>query len=240
MRELVTHVGEEVRLGPAGLLQLRVQPLELLRRPALVFVELVKLSAHRVHPGGQGAELVAIRDVDARAEVTLGDVRQESLGLPDGQDERPGDDEPEQESEEDRGRREAPMSHRAFRLAAATWEPKPGHLRLFTLNDPGDEAGDLPVERLAFVEMERHRLVDLARPDERRHRPHRAQDLGMDLANPLDGFLLLRRGGPIEDGERIAEPVALPEDALDGRLVPEEHGIPDEVHLRAHGAGNLA
>ena len=62
----------------------------------------------------------------------------------------------------------------------------------------------------------------------------------MDLANPLDGFLLLRRGGPIEDGERIAEPVALSEDALDGRLVPEEHGIPDEVHLRTHGAGDLA
>ena len=107
--QLVAHAGEEVGLGPAGLLELGVERAELMRRPPLVVVELMQLAAHLVHPAGEGAELVAVRHVDARAEVALGDLAEEPLGLPDGEDEGPGDDEPEARG---RGRWTRPRSRR--------------------------------------------------------------------------------------------------------------------------------
>ena len=104
--ELVAHAGQEIGLGLAGLRELDVE------RP-LLLVELVKLAAHPVHPAGQGAELVAIRHVDGRAEVAFRDLAEKGSGLADGNDERPGDDEPQDEGEDDRRRREAPRDSRA-------------------------------------------------------------------------------------------------------------------------------
>ena len=66
--QLVRHVGEELRLVAAGRLQLAVQP------PQLV--------VHPVQVGGERAELVAIRNVDASGEVPGGDLCEAHVHLP--------------------------------------------------------------------------------------------------------------------------------------------------------------
>jgi hypothetical protein len=96
-----------------------------------------------------------------------------------------------------------------------------------------------PVPRIALVEVDRHRVVELPLADESGDVPHRGQDLVLNHANPLDHLPLDGRRGPFEEGQRPAEAVALAEDAREGALVAEEHGVANEVHLHGHGVLDL-
>ena len=87
--QLVRHIGEEIRLCFAGLLELLVQPLQFLRRLMLALVKPVQLLAHVVHMRRQGTELVAIWYVDRRRKVSFRHLAQEAMGFLDGQDKGP-------------------------------------------------------------------------------------------------------------------------------------------------------
>src|SRR4030095_14913472 len=104
------------RLLLEGDAELTVARVELLLRPPLGLVELVKLPAHVVHPTGEGAEFVPVGHLDAGPEIALGDLTEKPLRLPDREDERPGDDEPKTQGEEDRGGRETPHEHEGATL----------------------------------------------------------------------------------------------------------------------------
>jgi hypothetical protein len=73
--QLVRHGGQELRLVPVGGLELGVEPAELVVGPVQV--------------GGQRAELVAVRHVDAAREVPGRDLGQPGLDQLDRADDRP-------------------------------------------------------------------------------------------------------------------------------------------------------
>ena len=181
-------------------LQLAVPSAELVGRLPLGLVELVKLTAHVVHPSGEGAELVTIGHVDGRSEVTLGDLTEKPLRLPDRQDERPGDDESEAEGEEDRGGREPSHEEEGATLRGLDVLPELAHAGFLGPHGLGDEGGDLPMEGLALVEVEGHRLVGLAFPDEGGDAGHRGHDPFLRSAYALNGPALTGRAEPLEAG----------------------------------------
>jgi hypothetical protein len=222
-----------IGLGLAG-------PLELGVEGPLVLVELAKLLTHLVHPAGQGSELVAIRHVDGRAEVAFRDPVEEAAGRADGEDEGPGDDEAQEEGKHDRRRREAAHDEQGSTVHRLDALPELGHPGLFAPDDSGDEGGDLPIQRIALVEVECHRLVELAVPIQARDARHRGQELVLGRANPLDRLALSGWSRSLQAGERVLEAVLLAEDALDGGVVPKKQRIPREVHLQAQGLLDLA
>ena len=142
--QLMTHARQEIGLGLTGPLELDVE------RP-LVFVELVKLATHLVHPGGQSTELVTVRHADGRPKVTSRDLIEEASGFADGKDERPGDDEPQDEGEEDR-RREAAHEKEGSTVRHLHALPEPAHSGLFAPDDPGHE-GRVPDTGAVLVEV---------------------------------------------------------------------------------------
>ena len=90
--QLVRHAREERRLVLARRLELAVEAIELV--------------AHPVDVPGQGAQLVAVGDVDVPREVARRDRGQLGVDPPDGSDHRPGEHETEQQRERDRRRRD--------------------------------------------------------------------------------------------------------------------------------------
>ena len=91
--QLVRHVGQELRLVPARRLELRVEAPELV--------------VHPVDVGGQRAQLVSVVDLDVAREVARRDRGQASVDPLDRSDQRPREDEPQQQREDDRSRRDA-------------------------------------------------------------------------------------------------------------------------------------
>ena len=59
-------------------------------------------------------------------------------------------------------------------------------------------------------------------------------------ADALDHIALLRRRRVVDLGQRAVESVVLPEDASDGRLVPEYERHGRVVHLQGEGVLGLA
>ena len=231
--QLVAHAGEEVGLGLAGPCELHVERL-------LVLVELVELTAHRVHPRGQDAELVAIRHVDGRAEVALRDLAEEASGFANGRDERPGDDEPEDQCQEDGRHREASHDEERVSVRGLHILSEAAHPCLLGLHDPGHQRGDLPKQRMALGEVELHRFVGIARANEMRGVRERRPHLLLGGANLIDRVTPRPRGRPFEAGEAVGESLVLAKHVLDRGEVPEDDGVPRDVHLHADGVLDLA
>ena len=83
------HVGEEIRFCLAGLLELLVQSLQLMRPATLALGETLQLPAHVVHMVGQRAEFIAIGDVNRGTKVSLRHLAEEAMGLLNRQDKGP-------------------------------------------------------------------------------------------------------------------------------------------------------
>ena len=237
--ELVRHVGEELRLGLARPGQLVVEHLELMAGPPLLVVELTQLLAHVVHPSREGAELVAVHHVDARAEVPLGDAAEKPLGLPHGKDEGPGDDEAQDKGKEDRGGGEARGEDEGAAIGNLYPLAEPPHALLLGTHGLGHQGGDLPIYGIGLVDVQFHRVVALALPDQLGDARHRGHDLLLPGPDAPDGVALLGRHGRFEAVEGIEEAVVLAEHALDGGVVADEQRVPCEVHLQAEGLLDL-
>ena len=103
--QLVADVGQEPRLRLAGPLERRVGLAESRGQQPLLIEQRRQALARAVQIPRQRAELVAVRHLDALVEVAGRDVGQPALHLPDRQDERPREDEPEQQGDDDARRR---------------------------------------------------------------------------------------------------------------------------------------
>ena len=81
-------------------------------------VQAVELVVHAVDVRGECAELVAVADVDVTREIARGDRSQPGVDSLDRPDDRPGEDEPEQQREDDRGRGHADVEVALARVRA--------------------------------------------------------------------------------------------------------------------------
>ena len=130
-----------------------------------------------------------------------------------------------------------PLMSRTARRFDASTQFQTG---LFAADDPGDEGRDLPISRLALVEVERHRLVGLVGPHEAPDFLHRLDELTLGGADLLDRLALHGRGGLLEASQGVGEPLFIVEDAHERRLVQQDQSIPDDVHLNADCLLDLA
>ena len=85
--ELVAHAGQEVRFRLARPFEPFIECPELLRGLPLLLIETVELVSHLVHVGDQRAELIPIRDVDGRAEISGRHPAEKRVRFPHGEDE---------------------------------------------------------------------------------------------------------------------------------------------------------
>ena len=229
--ELVAHAGEKLRFGPAGLRQTLVEAPQLGRRRALLLVEALELPAHPVHVLGERAELIAVGDSHRDAEIPRRNLAEELVGPPNGKDERPGDDEPEDHRQPDRQDGEPPHHEARAPVGGDGAGAEARHARLLRGDHLSNEPIDRPVERLLAGGQRVPGVVDLALADgvrDVRHHRHRVVLRRSDL---LDQRALVGRRRRLDAGERVVEAVVLAKDLRHRRFVLAHERHRRVVHL---------
>src|SRR5262245_23708130 len=103
---------------------------------------------------------------------------------------------------------------------------EPPHALLLGTHGLGHQGGDLPIYGIGLVDVQFHRVVALALPDQLGDARHRGHDLFLPGPDAPDGVALLGRHGRFEAVEGIEEAGVLAEHALNGGVVAEEQGVP--------------
>ena len=186
------------------------------RRLLLLGVQPRQLTARLVQPGGQRAELVAVRHPHGAGEVAGRHVAQVRVGGLHRQDERPRDDEAADERDQDGGHRQGPHGHERASVGHLHAGPLGPHGLVLLVHDESHLLVDRTVQRVLARELQAQRGVDLAVAhqvgDVGDHR-HRLLLAGPDL---LDDLALGLGGRLLDADEGVVEAVVLSQDIRPG------------------------